>query len=232
MGRLTLNVLLSFAQFEREVTAERIRDKIAASKKKGMWMGRPTPLGYDAVDKKLIVNRKEAETVNRVFELYLELGSVPAVKSIIDAEGIVTKRRQHASGRVTGSKPISRGNLYQMLSNPIYNGEIPHKGASYPGLHDAIVAPNTWDAVQGLLKNNATARKSGSNTKLIGLLNGLLCDETGDILTPSHAVKKGRRYRYYVSRRLTQGNASMDGGSRQSHWRKSSSDRSSRFYLI
>ena len=124
MGRLTLNVLLSFAQFEREVTAERIRDKIAASKKKGMWMGGPWPLGFDVRDKRLVVNEAEAVTVRRLFDLYLQNRSVRQLKVAADAEGIVTKRRSFASGRVQGGKPFSRGNLYQLLSNPIYVGDI------------------------------------------------------------------------------------------------------------
>jgi site-specific DNA recombinase len=208
MGRLTLNVLLSFAQFEREVTAERIRDKIAASKKKGMWMGGPSPLGYDVVEKKLIVNEDEVRTVNRIFDLYLELGNVRAVKLAVDREGILTKRRRYASGRVAGGKPITRGNLYQMLSNPIYNGETPHKGAVYPGQHQAIIDPQTWSAAQAQLRDNAVARKSGTNVKSFSLIAGLMYDDTGDQLTPTHSSKNGKRLRYYVSRRLTRGNAS------------------------
>ena len=132
MGRLTLNMLLSFAQFEREVTSERIRDKIAASKKKGMWMGGLPPLGYDVADKKLIVNAVESKTVRKLYRLYLELGSVRLLKREADRRGIVTKRRQ-SGDRATGGKPFTRGNLYQFLHNPLYVGEIPHKGKTYPG---------------------------------------------------------------------------------------------------
>ena len=202
MGRLTLNVLLSFAQFEREVTAERIRDKIAASKKKGMWMGGPTPLGYDVRDKRLIVNQTEAEQVRRIFDLYLEAGSVSQLKEFLDEEGIVTKRRKWRDGNVCGGKPFSRGNLYQLLANPIYIGRIPHKLETHPGLHEGIVDPDVWEAVQVLMSSNAASRSSPSNMNSPSLLIGLIYDETGDRLSPSHAVKNGVRYRYYISHRL------------------------------
>lgn len=201
MGRLTLNVLLSFAQFEREVTAERIRDKIAASKKKGMWMGGPVPLGYDVHDRKLIVKEAEAETVRTIFRLYLELGSVRLLKRACDESGIVSKVRTYESGRTVGGVPLSRGNLYQMLSNPIYAGLIPHQEERYPGLHDAIIDTETWDAVQNQLADNAVVRRTGANAKSPSLLKGIIFDEAGDVLSPSHAAKNGRRYRYYVSRR-------------------------------
>ena len=201
MGRLTLNVLLSFAQFEREVTAERIRDKIAASKKKGMWMGGPVPLGYDVRDRKLQVDEGEALTIRQIFDLYLELKSVRLLKRACDKQGIVSKVRHEKTGRVTGGKPISRGNLYQMLSNPIYVGRIPHRGETYPGQHDAIIDEAVWDAVQAQLSDNAITRRHGTNAKSPSLLKGLVYDETGDRLSPTHAVKSGRRYRYYVSHR-------------------------------
>jgi len=138
MGRLTLNVLLSFAQFEREVTGERIRDKIAASKKKGLWMGGQPSLGYDVKDRKLIVNEAEAETVRAIFRRYLELGSVRALKTVLDAEGVVSKRRTAADGSAYGGQSFSRGALYQMLQNRVYRGEIVHKGSAYPGEHPPI----------------------------------------------------------------------------------------------
>ncbi len=137
MGRLTLNVLLSFAQFEREVTGERIRDKIAASKKKGMWMGGYPPLGYDVKDRKLVVNEAEAETVRYIFRRYQELRSVRLLKEHLDAAGIVSKHRTAPDGRPYGGKPIARGALYHMLQNRIYRGEIVHKDQAYPGEHDA-----------------------------------------------------------------------------------------------
>jgi site-specific DNA recombinase len=139
MGRLTLNVLLSFAQFEREVTGERIRDKISASKKKGLWMGGQPPLGYDVKERKLVVNEAEAATVGRIFRRYLELGSVRALKATLDQEGVVSKLRAAADGSPYGGKSFSRGALYLMLQNRIYRGEIVHKGAAYPGEHARIV---------------------------------------------------------------------------------------------
>ena len=204
MGRLTLNVLLSFAQFEREVTAERIRDKIAASKKKGMWMGGLPPLGYDVRDKQLIVNEAEAETVRRLFKWYLEAGSVRELKQRTDELGIVTKVRHSSSGCTTGGAAFSRGHLYRLLANPIYIGRIAHRGSNYPGRHQAIVDEALWEAVQQRLAANAACRHRITNAVEPSILTGLLFDETGDRLSPSHAVKAGRRYRYYISRRLMQ----------------------------
>ena len=214
MGRLTLNVLLSFAQFEREVTAERIRDKIAAPKKKGMWMGGRSPLGFDVRDKRLIVNEAEAETVRRLFDLYLRIRSVRQLKVAADDAEIVTKRRFLSGDRVVGGKPFSRGNLYQLLSNPIYVGDIAHKGQTYAGLHDAIVDRQTWDAVQALLSDNTVARRAPKNLSSPCILTGLVFDETGDRLTPSHAVKAGVHYHYYVSHRLMNALKSDDTGRR------------------
>jgi len=151
MGRLTLNVLLSFAQFEREVTGERIRDKIAASKKKGMWMGGNVPLGYDASERTLIVNPVEAETVRCIFALYREFGCVRRVKEEADRLGLSTKRSTTASGIERGGKPFSRGHLYRLLSNPIYIGRIAHKGQLYPGQHPALIDAETWIAVRDQL---------------------------------------------------------------------------------
>jgi site-specific DNA recombinase len=156
MGRLTLNVLLSFAQFEREVTGERIRDKIAASKKKGMWMGGNVPLGYDASERTLIVNPAEAETVRRIFALHRELGCVRRVKGEADRLGLSTKRSMTASGTERGGKPFSRGHIYQLLSNPIYIGEIAHKGQLYPGQHAALIDAQTWTAVRNRFDANAS----------------------------------------------------------------------------
>jgi site-specific DNA recombinase len=212
MGRLTLNVLLSFAQFEREVTAERIRDKIAASKKKGMWMGGLVPLGYDARDRDLVVNLAEAETVRTIFRLYLELGTVRKLEEAAGRLGLVTKKRQDSSGRVTGGGPFTRGHLYQLLSNPIYAGEIAHKGASYPGRHEAIVDRETFLAVQRNLAGNAASRLTATNAKAPSLLTGMVYDETGDRLCPTHANKKGRRYRYYISKRLMHNASSATNG--------------------
>jgi DNA invertase Pin-like site-specific DNA recombinase len=201
MGRLTLNVLLSFAQFEREVTGERIRDKIAASKKKGMWMGGLPPLGFDVRDRALVVNEREAETARTLFRLYLQFRTVKALLAEANRLGLVTKRRR-PSGRETGGRPFSRGHLYQLLRNPLYVGEVSHKGVRYPGQHKAIIDRETFDSVQRLLEENASDRRSATNAKAPSLLTGLVFDETGDRLCPTHASKKGRRYRYYISKRL------------------------------
>ncbi|MAF49868.1 MAG: recombinase family protein, partial [Rhodospirillaceae bacterium] len=202
MGRLTLNVLLSFAQFEREVTGERIRDKIAASKKKGMWMGGMVPLGYDAKDRKLVVNPDEAKTVRHVFQRYIALGSVRALKQELDSDGAVSKVRHYKNGRRAGGVPLARGALYLMLQNRIYLGEIVHKGKNYPGEQDAIIDRDLWDEVQAKLAENRADARAGTGAKEPSLLAGLLYDGLGHRLTPSHTNKDGRRYRYYVSRPL------------------------------
>jgi site-specific DNA recombinase len=200
MGRLTLNVLLSFAQFEREVTGERIRDKIAASKKKGMWMGGVPPLGYEARDRGLVVVDSEAEIVRDIFGRYAELGSVRSLKEELEAQGITSKCRTSASGRLRGGQPFSRGALYLMLQNRIYRGEIVHKERSYPGEHTPIIDQELWDMVQAQLAGNAAQRNAGGRAAQPSLLAGMLFDSDGNRMTPSHAVKKGTRYRYYVSR--------------------------------
>jgi DNA invertase Pin-like site-specific DNA recombinase len=202
MGRLTLNVLLSFAQFERELAGERIRDKIAASKKKGMWMGGLPPLGYDVKDRKLRVNEEEARTVFHIFRRYTELRSVRALKTELEEAGIRSKRRVLADGTHYGGQKLSRGALYLMLQNRIYRSEITHKGNAYPGEHPAIIDQALWDQVQTTVAENRVDRETGSYAKQPSLLAGLAFDETGERLTPSHAVKKGMRYRYYVSRSL------------------------------
>ena len=202
MGRLTLNVLLSFAQFEREVTGERIRDKIAAAKKKGLWMGGNPPLGYDVKNKELVVNEAEAETVRYIFRQYREIESVRELRSRIAAEGVTSKRRIMRDGSITGNKPINRGALYYLLQNRLYLGEIVHKEKSYPGKHEAIVDEALWDEVQASLAANTNGERR-KEARQPSLLTGLVVDEQGESLTPSHAVKKGRRYRYYVSHHLT-----------------------------
>src|ERR1700731_2026991 len=199
MGRLTLNVLLSFAQFERAVTGERIRDKIAASKKKGMWMGGIVPLGYDASERTLVINSAEAETVRRIFALYIELGCVRRVKEEADRLGLSTKCRTTAGGTERGGKPFSRGHIYNLLSNPIYIGEIAHKGQLYPGQHPALIDADTWAAVRDQLAANGRDHRRKAHATEPSLLAGVLVDARGERLTASHAVKKGRRYRYYVS---------------------------------
>ncbi|MHA1536033.1 MAG: recombinase family protein, partial [Alphaproteobacteria bacterium] len=202
MGRLTLNMLLSFAQFEREVTGERIRDKIAASKKKGMWMGGNVPLGYDAKDRKLLINAPEAETVRHIYRRYAELGSVRALKDELDRDAIVSKLRVDRYGRRTGGKPLARGALYLMLQNRIYRGRIVHKDKSYPGEHAAIIDQGLWDKVQKMLASNRIERKNGGSAREPSLLAGLIFDDGGERMTPTHANKNGRRYRYYVSHSL------------------------------
>jgi site-specific DNA recombinase len=210
MGRLTLNVLLSFAQFEREVTAERIRDKIAASKKKGMWMGSPPPLGYDVQDKRLIINQVEADTVRTLFDLYLDLGSVHALKGEADRRDIRTKHRPGTKNE--GGKPISRGNLYALLSNPLYVGEVAHKKATYPGQHEPIIDRSIWDKVQRSLKANASDRRSDANTTGPHLLTGRIFDERGEPFCPTHTSKKGQRYNYYISKHLMYARAKSQNG--------------------
>jgi len=202
MGRLTLNVLLSFAQFEREVIGERIRDKIAASKKKGMWMGGVPPLGYRVQDRKLVIIDSEAEIVRSIFRCYSELGSVRLLQAELDAQGIKSKLWTSAAGRMIGGKPFSRGALYLLLRNRIYRGEIVHKGQSHPGEHPPIIDHPLWDAVQMRLAGNTTERNSTTRTHQPSLLTAMLFDAAGNRMTPSYAVKQGARYRYYVSRPL------------------------------
>ena len=207
MGRLTLNVLLSFAQFEREVIGERVRDKIAASKKKGMWMGGMPPLGYDVKDRKLVVNDAEARTVGSIYRRYLVLKSVRALKDELLSAGVRSKRKVRADGTVYGGHELSRGALYLMLQNRIYCGEITHKGKSYPGEHPAIIEQHLWDEVQAVLAKNRVDRATGVNARQPSLLTGLIFNASGERLTPSYAVKKGTRYRYYVSTALLTGAA-------------------------
>jgi site-specific DNA recombinase len=207
MGRLTLNVLLSFAQFEREVIGERVRDKIAASKKKGMWMGGMPPLGHDVKDRKLVVNHDEARTVTGIYRRYLTLKSVHTLMDELAATGIRSKRRVRPDGTTYGGQQLSRGALYLLLQNRIYRGEITHKGNSYRGEHKAIIEPALWDQVQAVLAKNRIERTTGVLTKHPSLLTGLVFDDKGKRLTPTYAVKKGTRYRYYISTALLIGNA-------------------------
>jgi DNA invertase Pin-like site-specific DNA recombinase len=202
MGRLTLNVLLSFAQFEREVTGERIRDKIAASKKKGMWMGGQPALGYDVKERRLVVNKAEAATVRHIFRRYLELGAVRALRDDLAATGVVSKRCTAPDGSPYGGQKFSRGALYLMLKNRIYRGEIVHKGKAFPGEHAAIVDDELWRRVQSHLEENRMERREGDKALEPALLTGIVFDARSGPMTPTHAVKKGTRYRYYISRRL------------------------------
>ncbi len=203
MGRLTLNVLLSFAQFEREVISERIRDKVSQSKAKGIWMGGPVPLGYDLGDRELLVNPTEADLVREIYELYLENGSVRALKAELDRRGMRSKVRYQKNGRVTGGGAFSRGHLYCLLANPIYIGKVPHKGKLHDGKHDAIIDADLWERVQGQLRDNKRGTEKPS-AKHPSLLAGRLETSDGKKLIPSHAVKQGKRYRYYIEQRLAQ----------------------------
>jgi DNA invertase Pin-like site-specific DNA recombinase len=197
MGRLTLNVLLSFAQFEREVTGERIRDKIAASKRKGMWMGGFAPIGYVPHERTLAVDEPRAQRVRDIFDLYLRLGSVRHLKLELDARGWKTPERE--GKRPGGGRSFSRGHLYRLLSNPIYVGEISHKGVVHPGQHQAIVARHVWEAVQAGLAENAQGHSERIDAVDPSLLAGLLQDDRGRPLRPTHAKKGSKRYRYYYA---------------------------------
>jgi hypothetical protein len=202
MGRLTPNMLLSFAQFEREVTAERIRDKIAASKKKGLWMGGTVPFGYQPVGRSLKIDEGEAPIIRNIYDLYHQLGSVRAVAEEAEDLGYRTRARPSASGVRTGGTPFSRGHVYQILTNPLYAGRIRHREKVYPGQHPAIIAPAAWEGLQEHLAAEAARTRGRSNAAERSPLVGKLFDETGDRLTPSHSRKNGKRLRYYISRRL------------------------------
>jgi len=195
MGRLTLNVLLSFAQFEREVTGERIRDKIAASKKKGMWMGGPVPLGYDVKDRRLVINEGEAATVGLIFERHRAVGSLQRLAADLAARGVCSKLRRMRDGRITGGKAYMAGALGYLLRNRLYIGQIRHGDQVYAGEHEAILDQASWDAAQALLARSAPRPRTGQ----IGLLNGLIRDGHGRRMMSAHAIRGDKRYRYYVS---------------------------------
>jgi DNA invertase Pin-like site-specific DNA recombinase len=196
MGRLTLNILLSFAQFEREVIGERIRDKVAASRKRGIWMGGFVPLGYDVRDRKLLVNEAEAVLVRRIFQGFAELESCMKLVHALRAEGATTKR----------GKPLNKNDVYRILTNRVFLGEAVHKGNSYPGEHDAIITQAQWDAVQAILKINPRIRINRSRNTTAPLLRGLIFDSDGNAMSPSHSRgRSGKRYRYYVSQALLKG---------------------------
>jgi site-specific DNA recombinase len=210
MGRLTLNVLLSFAQFEREVTSERIRDKIAASKKKGIWVGGTVPLGYRVLDRKLVIDDSEAPTVRMIFERYLALGSLLALARELNAKDIRTRKRRLANGRTIGGVLLTRGPLAHMLKNRTYIGELNHKDSSYPAEHQPLIDRGTFDAVQIKLAENLQSHlseRAASNA----LLLGKFFDDAGHTMSPTHARKKGLRYRYYVSRALVEGRTKVAG---------------------
>jgi hypothetical protein len=214
MGRLTLNVLLSFAQFEREVTSERIRDKIAASKRKGLWVGGMVPLGYEIKDRKIVVLEDEAERVRIIFRAYLELGSLDRLMAELRNRRIVTKVRQLKTGRTIGGIPFTRGPLGHLLRNRFYIGEVLFKGEVLPGEQAAILNRDLFDAVQVNLHNQRTHHSSTRN-KSAALLSGRIYDDRGNRMTPSHARKQGIRYRYYVSSPLLQGHPGGAGSVRR-----------------
>lgn len=189
MGRLTLNILLSFAQFEREVIGERIRDKIAASRKRGMWMGGFVPLGYEVRDRKLVINEAEAATVHMIFERFVEVGSATALARALAAEGVRTRR-----GRL-----VDKGFLYKLLNNRVYIGDAVHKGTAYPGEHEAIITRALWDKVHGILRESPRVRAGRTRAATPALLKGLIFGPTGCAMTPTHTRRGDKLYRYYVS---------------------------------
>lgn len=209
MGRLTLNVLLSFAQFEREVTGERIRDKIAASKKKGIWMGGNVPLGYRVENRKLIIEAEEVATVKMIFERYLELGSLPALVSELNEKDVRTRLRKGTNG-VIGGVHYTTGPLSYLLKNRIYVGEIRHKGEHYQGEHEPLVDKVLFDSVQAQLAENFQSGRRTPETSG-AMLTGKIFDDRGNLMTPSYSVKRGLRYRYYVSRACVEGRKSEKG---------------------
>jgi site-specific DNA recombinase len=214
MGRLTLNVLLSFAQFEREVTSERIRDKIAASKRKGLWVGGMAPLGYDTKDRKISINKTEADRVRAIFQSYLKLGSLNQVMTELRKKGFVTKVRKLKTGKTVGGIPFTRGPLAHLLRNRFYIGEVAFKGEILAGEQLAIIDRNIFDAVQakldGQLNNHNAARMKSD-----ALLAGRIFDDHGNRMSPSHARKRGIKYRYYLSAALIQGRAERAGSIRR-----------------
>ncbi|RZU42409.1 recombinase family protein [Edaphobacter modestus] len=209
MGRLTLNVLLSFAQFEREVTGERIRDKVAASKKKGMWMGGIVPLGYDHKDRQLHVNEVEAEQVRHIFKQYIRLGSVFDLHDYLKDNGYRSKRRTTTAGRNIGGAVLSRGTLYHLLSNPAYIGKTRHGDTLYEGRHEAVIDSKTWEQAAELLASNRVRRRTSHNIASGRLLLGILFDEQGNRFTPTHSSKRSRRYAYYTLKAANKSSATV-----------------------
>ena len=213
MGRLTLNILLSFAQFEREVTGERIRDKIAASKKKGMWVGGWPPLGYDVKarpERGLVLNDAEARVVDKIFQLYDEHGCLNTVQREVERLGFRSKKRTFKNGRIIGGNVMSRGQIHFLLTNPIYVGLIRHRKETYPGLHEPIIEQGLWDRVQTKLQQASARPRNITKSGETSLLAGKLFDEHGR-LTPTHAQKTKRRHRYYVSNHLVNGKTKDNG---------------------
>lgn len=200
MGRLTLNVLLSFAQFEREVTSERIRDKVAASKRKGMWMGGPVPLGYRLENRKLLIDEPEAASIRHIFRRYLELGSVGLLADALAAAGVQTKVRAYANGQSVGGVSFSRGSLAQLLQNPLFIGKVRHRGELFDGQHEAIIDQRSWEQVQHLLATNRRERLHGKRARSPSLLTGLILDQDRRPMTPVFTTRGNHQHRYYVTR--------------------------------
>jgi site-specific DNA recombinase len=212
MGRLTLNVLLSFAQFEREVTGERIRDKIAASKRKGMWMGGSLPLGYDVKDRELIVNEAEAKTVREIFETYVRLRTISGVQEDLRRRGILSKRWTSSTGRTWGGVNFGRGPLYWLLRNRVYVGQVAHKGQVHEGRQQAIVDRTLWEQAQELLLAKSSAREHRRIAPGGRPLAGRLFDDRGNSMSPTYTIQRhGRRYAYYVSQALLQNEKEQAG---------------------
>ena len=200
VGRLTLNILLSFAQFEREVIGERIRDKFAASRARGMWMGGSVPLGYDVGDRKLVVNETEAATVRRIFTGFSEIGSGTKLTKVLRSEGVTTKR----------GKPIDKGDIYKLVNNRTYVGEVMHKGNVYPGEHQGIISRELWSRVHQILEESPRARANKNRAQSPALLRGLIFGTDGRALSPTHTRRRGRLYRYYVAQRVLKCDAAGD----------------------
>jgi site-specific DNA recombinase len=196
MGRLTLNILLSFAQFEREVIGERIRDKFAASRKKGMWMGGFVPLGYDAKDRRLVINENEAATVRMIFERFAKVGSATKMVQGLRAEGV-------------RGKQVEKGYVYRLLNNRVYIGEAVHKGTAHPGEHQAIIDRALWDRVHSILRESPRKRAARTRAQTPALLKGLIFGRNGQAMTPTHARKGGKLYRYYVLADVLKGNTEV-----------------------
>ena len=207
MGRLTLNMLLSFAQFEREVTGERIRDKIYASKRKGIWMGGPVPLGYDVVDRKLVVNEPEAEQVRNIMQMYLTAKSVPELVGTLARNGSFTKVQKCKDGGTRGGVHFKRGNLYHLLSNRIYRGMTVHKGEAFEGEHEAVVPEEFWNQVQAKLAKQGQGGSSRKVSPRTGVLASLIYDGEGRAMVLTHTQKGKRRFHYYANRYETLGDA-------------------------
>jgi site-specific DNA recombinase len=210
MGRLTLNVLLSFAQFERELSSERVRDKIAASRRNGKWTGGTVPLGYEGKDKKLVVKKVEAETVRAIFRRYLELKSFSKLVADLDRRGIVTKRRSTKVTKYLGGIPFTYGPLAYFLKNRVYIGEVHHGGKWFKGEHEAIIDRTTFDRVQQLLATKSNGQKA-KRSESGALLMGKLYDDKGNLMSPSFSSKNGVRYRFYVSSALLRGRKAAAG---------------------